>query len=81
MGGGLKNFEQSKRPMASVLPSQCKWIKDAAETFDPENNTITLASGNKVSVQIAVLLVFFLHQGIRLVCKLQFFLLFFCIRE
>ena len=59
VGGGLKNFEQSRRPMASVLPSQCKWIKDAAETFDPENNTITLASGNKVSVQTAVLLVVF----------------------
>ena len=55
VGGGLKEQEQSGRPMASVLPKKATWIKDSVATFDPDNNKVTTAKGDEISYEFLVL--------------------------
>ena len=49
VGAGLKSMDQSRRPMSSVLPPECDWIRDSAMVFNPEHNSVFTASGKKVS--------------------------------
>jgi sulfide:quinone oxidoreductase len=44
VGGGTFNLQKTVRAEASVIPKGAVWIKDAAKTFEPENNQITCAS-------------------------------------
>lgn len=55
VGAGLKEFKDSGKPMSEVLPESCTWIKEKASTFDPQNNCIELASGEKVHYDYLVL--------------------------
>ena len=48
VGGGLKTFKESGKPMSQVLPESCEWIKEKAVSFQPENNSLKLASGEEV---------------------------------
>ncbi|XP_041355640.1 sulfide:quinone oxidoreductase, mitochondrial-like [Gigantopelta aegis] len=57
VGGGLKSFSQSNRPMGSVLPRDCEWIKDRAVSFDPENCTVTTSNGQQVNYEYLVIAV------------------------
>jgi sulfide:quinone oxidoreductase len=34
--------------MAKVLPKKAKWVQDAAVQFDPKNNVVYTAKGDKV---------------------------------
>lgn len=54
VGGGLKNVEQSKRPMVNVLPQNCDWIQDKVVTFDPEGCSVTTRNGSKISYEYLV---------------------------
>ena len=49
VGAGIKSMDQSERPMSSVLPSECHWIKEWAVEFDPENSSLTTSTGRQVS--------------------------------
>ena len=54
VGGGLKDQEQSGKPMASVLPKKATWIKDSIATFDPDNNRVTTAGGDEIAYEFLV---------------------------
>ncbi|MEZ4686242.1 MAG: FAD/NAD(P)-binding oxidoreductase [Bacteroidia bacterium] len=47
VGAGAYDFQKTSRPMASLIPKGATWVKDYAEGFDPENNTLkTRSSGD-----------------------------------
>jgi len=48
VGGGLKTKEELRRPMTSLVNSKIKLYGDAVDTFSPENNFVTLGSGDKI---------------------------------
>ena len=54
VGGGLKEFSQSERPMKSVLPSTADWLKDSVVRFDPENNKLEVGNGDTVFYEFLV---------------------------
>lgn len=54
VGGGQAQAQQTARPMASVLPKGAVWIHSAAQTFDPERNTVTCADGVSYSYDVLV---------------------------
>jgi len=49
VGGGIFHAQQTHRPMHSVMPSRVKHIKGAVATFQPDDNTVTLEDGTKIS--------------------------------
>ncbi|XP_067654101.1 sulfide:quinone oxidoreductase, mitochondrial-like [Haliotis asinina] len=54
VGAGLKTLQASGRPMQSVLPSSCDWIKDRAVKFDPDSCMVTTASGEQIGYDYLV---------------------------
>mmetsp|Transcript_89959 Transcript_89959/g.188082 ORF Transcript_89959/g.188082 Transcript_89959/m.188082 type:complete len:874 (+) Transcript_89959:180-2801(+) len=55
MVGGLGlSVESTARPMGKVIPDGVDWIKERCQTFDPENNSITLGNGQKISYDVLV---------------------------
>lgn len=54
VGAGLNQMSDTVKPMADVMPRGVTWLKDRAEGFDPENNTVTLASGDEVQYDYLV---------------------------
>ena len=52
VGGGLNRFEETHRQTAAVLSQDCDGIKDSAVAFDPDRNSVTLASGKVVRGRI-----------------------------
>jgi sulfide:quinone oxidoreductase len=61
VGGGVFDAPVTCRPMASVIPRKARWIRQAAATFQPENNRVTLADGSTVTYRILIV-----AAGIRL---------------
>ena len=55
VGGGMKQLEDSGRPMSEVLPSKAHWIKDRASKFFPEENRLVTASGEEINYKYLVL--------------------------
>jgi len=49
VGAGVFDINKTIRSEASVIPENVKWIKEAAASFSPEQNTITTAQGNSYS--------------------------------
>ncbi|MBK7334838.1 MAG: NAD(P)/FAD-dependent oxidoreductase [Saprospirales bacterium] len=47
VGGGTFDINTTVRDEESVIPHKATWIKDAVATFEPEQNTLTCASGKK----------------------------------
>ncbi len=45
VGGGVYPRERSQRPMAEVMPSGVRWVKDAALEFRPGENTVVTRGG------------------------------------
>jgi len=45
VGGGCAPAAESERSEAAVMPKGVVWIKDAAESIDPETQTVSTASG------------------------------------
>jgi len=54
VGGGIFNPSQTVREMAKVMPAGVTWKKDAVATFEPEQNAVTLISGDRVSYDMLV---------------------------
>lgn len=51
IGGGIKTLNDSFRPMSKVLPALATWLKDSAAKFEPENNTVYTANGDKIEYE------------------------------
>jgi sulfide:quinone oxidoreductase len=49
VGAGVFTPEQTRRATKSVMPAGAKWIKDAVVSFQPDEKSLTLASGGSVS--------------------------------
>lgn len=54
VGANTYPYEKTKRPMSSVIPKGVKWIKEYAESFQPDNNTVTTKDGNVFSYDYLV---------------------------
>ena len=54
VGAGVFPKEVSERNEADYIPPGANWIKDAVKTFDPDNNSVTLASGEKHTYDVLV---------------------------
>ncbi len=47
VGANAYKFEDTARPMKSLIPEGVNWIKDYAASFQPENNQVTTKNGDK----------------------------------
>jgi sulfide:quinone oxidoreductase len=61
VGGGVFDPATTVRPMESVMPRRVTWLKQAAASFQPEDNRVTLADGSTVRYEVLVV-----APGIRL---------------
>jgi sulfide:quinone oxidoreductase len=48
VGAGTFEQAQTVRPLASVIPSGVKWLKEAVTVFDPDNKLVVLRDGQTV---------------------------------
>ena len=51
VGGGEYDPAATRKPMESVIPKGVVWINQAVDTFQPEQNRVTLADGTEVAYQ------------------------------
>jgi eukaryotic sulfide quinone oxidoreductase len=49
VGGGLKDKEELRRSMDSLLDPKLKFYNNGVSAFAPENNSVTLNNGDKIS--------------------------------
>jgi len=61
VGGGVFDAPVTCRPMASVMPKRTRWIRQAAATFQPEDNQLTLRDGSTIAYRLLIV-----APGIRL---------------
>ena len=54
VGGGVFPREVSEREQKDFIPSGVNWIQEKVASFDPDSNTIQLASGQAVSYDFLV---------------------------
>ena len=54
VGANAYKFEDTARPMASLIPKGVDWIKDFAKVFNAENNAVELRSGNSIQYDYLV---------------------------
>ncbi|GAB6032043.1 hypothetical protein CHUAL_010412 [Chamberlinius hualienensis] len=54
VGGGIKTFATSGRPMKDILPNKATWIKDRVVSFDPANNKLATASGDQIGYKYMI---------------------------
>ena len=54
IGGGAYTMKQTTRNEADLIHPSVKWIKDYADTFQPDDNTVTLRSGATLSYDYLV---------------------------
>jgi len=54
VGGGQAPIGKTRRPQASVLPKGVRWIRDRAETVDPDAQTVTTAGGKSLGYDYLV---------------------------
>ncbi|ORX78947.1 mitochondrial sulfide:quinone oxidoreductase [Basidiobolus meristosporus CBS 931.73] len=54
VGGGLKSFDQSRKPMEEVIAKEVDWIKKSAAGFEPNSNVVILDDGQKISYDYLV---------------------------
>ena len=54
IGGGAYTLKKTTRNEADLIHPTVKWIKEYADTFQPEANTVTLRSGEAVSYDYLV---------------------------
>ena len=61
VGGGIFDVATTTRPMHSVMPKGVTWIKQAAASFQPDDNQVTLRDGSTLRYDVLVV-----APGIRL---------------
>lgn len=54
VGAGAYSLKATRRDESTLIPSGVSWIKDAAASFAPEANSVTLASGQQVTYDYLV---------------------------
>ena len=54
VGAGLFDHDKTARPEAKVMPKGATWIKQAAASFDPENNTVTTTDGSSYEYDVLI---------------------------
>ncbi len=54
VGGGIFSAPDTRRNMKDLMPSKAKWIKSAVDTFDPDNNAVTLSNGKSIGYDYLV---------------------------
>jgi sulfide:quinone oxidoreductase len=54
VGAGVFNFKSTHRPEATLIPAGVEWIKDYAETFQPEHNMVTTRNLGSISYDYLV---------------------------
>jgi sulfide:quinone oxidoreductase len=54
IGGGAYTLKQATRNEKDLIHKSVTWIKDYADSFQPEENTVTLRSGEKVGYDYLV---------------------------
>ncbi len=54
IGGGAYTLKKTTRNEADLIPSSITWIKDFADSFQPEDNAVTLRSGDQISYDYLV---------------------------
>jgi sulfide:quinone oxidoreductase len=54
VGGGAYTLKETVRNEADLIHPTVTWIKDYAETFQPEQNTVTLRSGDTIGYDYLV---------------------------
>jgi sulfide:quinone oxidoreductase len=61
VGGGVFDVASTTRPMASVMPKGVQWVKQAAASFQPDDNQVTLKDGTTLTYEVLIV-----APGIRL---------------
>ena len=54
IGGGAYTLKQTTRNEKDLIHPSITWVKDYADTFQPDENTVTLRSGDKVTYDYLV---------------------------
>lgn len=54
VGAGTYDMAKTERPMASVMPSGVKWIKNYVASVQPEENALTIDNGDRVEYGVLV---------------------------
>ncbi len=54
VGAGVFDKSVSERDQADFIPHNAAWIKDHVESFDPDNNSVQLKGGDKISYDFLV---------------------------
>lgn len=54
VGGGAYEATKTRRPEAACIPGNAKWIREACASFEPDNNALLLANGDRVEYQYLV---------------------------
>lgn len=54
VGAGVFPQTQTRRPMADVIPKQATWIKGAVQSFQPDQNQVTLLDKQPIGYQVLV---------------------------
>ncbi|MDP1664480.1 MAG: FAD/NAD(P)-binding oxidoreductase [Methylobacter sp.] len=54
IGGGAYTMKQTMRNEADLIHPTVTWIKDYAETFEPDDNSVSLRSGDTISYDYLV---------------------------
>lgn len=54
VGGGAFDIRNSVRNESSYIPPQAQWIRESADSFDPENNIVITASGQRITYDYLV---------------------------
>ena len=54
VGAGAYDYKKTGRPMSSVIPKGCDWVKDAVTTIDADNSKVNTAASGELSYDILV---------------------------
>jgi sulfide:quinone oxidoreductase len=54
VGGGVMPKEESRRPQRQVTPRKAAWIRDSVVAFDPAQNQVRLARGERIGYDYLV---------------------------
>jgi sulfide:quinone oxidoreductase len=54
VGAGAYDYNKTGRPMSSVIPKGCDWVKDAVTTIDADNSKVNTTNSGELSYDILV---------------------------
>nr|XP_012139841.1 PREDICTED: cyclin-T-like isoform X1 [Megachile rotundata] len=57
IGGDIRSFDASKKPMKEVLPKDATWLQENVMSFEPEQNQVTMSNGDTVQYEIMIVAV------------------------